>query len=369
MAATYSVELADAFGNRLDIIDEWVSLKYARSVNGIGSMTLVLDGSYEISFLKLDGRVSIQRNKRLDTETVFLIRKIERMLDSTGKRIIVVTALSATELLSRRIVAYDSSGSTLSETNKTDKADDMMKQIVRENFVLGSVSDTEREISSYFTVEADTTLGPALNKEFPRDNVLNVLQEISQATVTAGSVIYFDVVAPTEKTLQFRTYRGLRGIDHSFPGGTNPVTLSTEKGNIANVNRTYDWIGEYTYVYAGGQDSGADRDIRTASSRERIGESPFNRRELFLSSNATSGSDALLNEADAALRAGRPVRSFEAEMVNVPGATEYGVHWGFGDRVTAEFEGESVDATIDVVEISVVKGKETIQASLRVEEQ
>jgi hypothetical protein len=36
--------------------------------------------------------------------------------------------------------------------------------------------------------------------------VLTVLQEIAEASAEAGTRIYFDIVAPTVSTLEFRTY-------------------------------------------------------------------------------------------------------------------------------------------------------------------
>lgn len=364
MSASYEVRLMDSIGNTLDIIDDWLSLQYVRKINDVGSFTLVLDGNYNASYLKLDGRIVVFRNNKIDGNTAWLIRRVTRELDSNGRRNFVINATAAIELLKRRIVAYDA-GSAY--TNKTAAADNMMKAIVREN--LGSLAtDTNRDLSTYLTVEGNTSLGPVVSKAFSRDNVFDVLQDISDATVVAGSAVYFDIVTPAYNSLEFRTYRGYRGLDNSFPGGLVPVILSSHRGNLANVTRTYDWMDEITYVYAGGRGQEANRQIATASSQERIGQSPFNRREGFRNSSNTDGATALQNEANAGLWEGRPKRTFLAELVNVPGATEYAVHWNFGDKVTAEFEGESIDCIIEAVQVTVAGGKEDIKASLRVEE-
>lgn len=370
MPTDYAVSLLDPYGIELNLINEWLTLSYTRSVNDVGVLELVLDGNYSpFANLMLDGRLVVWRNARgrtyADTDTTFFIRKIERTLASSGERTITVVGLSAVELLRRRIVAYDAGSS---QAAKSDLADDLMKEVVREN--LGSsATDSDRDLSAYLDVEADVSLGPTVNADFARDSVLAVCQEVSQTTVQAGSPVYFDIVAPAQASLEFRTYRGQRGLDHTYPDGINPVILSPERGNLVNVSRTYDWSDEVTFVYCGGQDAGVSRDVQSASSEDRITLSPFNRRERFVNySQATSGSGTLQDQAQAGLRDGRPKRSFTGELVNVPGTTEYGVHWKFGDLITAEFEGEAVNCMVEAVQVNVVKGRESINAKLRVVE-
>lgn len=356
---TYTIKLLDPMGNLIYSIDNFLSFTYTRPLNDIGSLTVPLPYSFDVSLLRLDGRLCVYRDGRLDTETVWLIRKVTKRLSSRGEKTIIVEAVSANELLKRRLIAY---ASDTAYSEKTDQADDMMKQIVRENMG-ASATETSRSWASYLTVQADTSQGPSLTSSFAWANVMDTLQDISQATITAGSSVYFDVVAPTQSTLEFRTYRDYRGIDHRFPGGTNPVILSTERGNITEITRAYDWTNEVTYVYANGGGFGSERGTATASSAERIGNSVFNRREATANAQTGAG-ESLQQTANAGLRSGRPVRIFDATLVNVPG-TEYGVHWGWGDLITAEYESESIDCSIDAIQISFAKGKETIKGVLR----
>lgn len=362
MAVTYEIWLLDSLGNTLDIIDEWLYLKYDRSLNNVGSLELGLDGNYpNFDFIKLDGRIVVWRDGKIDTETTWVTRRIIKTLDSDGTLSISIGAFSANEILSRRIVAYDDGTSQSDKTNLA--ADNMMKQVVRENFS-GSATDANRNISTYFTVESDTSQGPTTSKSFAWNNVLDVTQDISLTTISAGSSVYFDVVSPTYNTFEFRTYRAQRGLDHRFPGGTNPVILSPERGNLVSVVRQFDYSGEGNYVYAGGAGFNQFRYVATASSSERINESPINRREIFINAQDAIA-QAVDDTASAALRENRPKRTFSAQLVNVPDATEYGVHWNFGDLVTVEFDGETIDCSIDAVQIRVEDGEETITATLR----
>ena len=363
----YSVLLTDEVGVTLDTIDEWQLLQYTRNVNEIGTLTLIIDGNYPIANLKIDRRILVQRQigSRIytDTNTPFLIRRTTRKLDARGKRTIEVLAFSAVELLSRRIIAYNSG---TSQSEKTAEADDMIKEIMRENFGT-SATDTDRDLSTYLTIQTDATLGPSITKEFPRDNIMDVVQEIALTTSESGSPVFFDIVSSGEG-LEFQTFKGVRGIDNTFANGGNPVILSPNRGNLVDVTRAYDYANEINFAYAGGTGTGPGRKIKTAQSDDRINQSPFNRRETFVSESNTNNNAALTNEAKMAVRAGRPRRTFEGTILNVPGATEYGIHWNFGDKVTAEFENESIDCFVDGIAITVKGGRETIRATLRADE-
>jgi hypothetical protein len=362
MASSYEIWLLDPLGNPLDIIDEWLYLRYDRAINNIGALELGLDGSYaNPDFIKEDGRVVVWRNGAIETETTWFIRRVIKTLETDGTLTISIAAFSANELLARRIVAYDA-GTTYAD--KSDQADDMMKAVIRENFG-SSASNANRNAAAYFSVEADVSLGPSMAKSFGWNNVMDVMQDISLTTISSGSSVYFDVVSPTYSTVEFRTYRGQRGIDHTFPNGTPPVVFSPERGNLVSVIRSFDWTNEISYVYAGGQGFSQFRYISTASSSDRIGVGPFNRREMFLNATQEGTATAVDSAALAALRENRGQRVFHGEIVSIPGATEYGVHWNFGDLVTVEFENEMINCSIDALQIEVEAGKETIKASLR----
>lgn len=360
----YEVRIANSAGQTLDVIDGWLSLTYTRAVNDVGCLELALSGSYDTSFLYTDGRIFVYRDGNLEGETPWFIRKTIQRLDADGAESVTVYGYSAMELLRTRIAAYPAGASQVS---KADYADNLMKAIVRDNMG-SSASDTNRSLATYLSIESDASIGAFVQKSFSRDNVLEIIQEISQTSITAGSAVYFDVVAPAQTNLEFRTYLNLRGIDHTFPGGINPVVLSPERGNLVNVELSFDRSEEITFVYAGGTGQKDVRIIKTACSVERMGESPFNRRELFYDNTNISGSAILVYEAEAQLRAGRPVRTFSGELVNVPGSCEYGVHWNLGDRVTATYKGQAFNCTIDAVTVTVQGGREEINGTLRVEE-
>lgn len=369
MSVKYEIQILDALSNQLDHVVDWISLDYVRAVNAVGTLKLVLDGDYNTDLLKLDGRILVWRNvdgrSYIDTDTAWLIREVDDILDDKGAKVIEVTAFSANELLTRRVIAYDAG--TAQASASSEAVDDLMKRVVIQN--LGAcAAGTQRDISTYLSVAACTTQGPSTNGDFARDNVFKLFQDFCKDAYEGGSAVYFDVVTPDYDSLEFRTYRDYRGIDHTFPDGITPVVLSPERGNLKDIVRSYDYTKEITYVYAGGQGLKTGREVQTASSSERLNQSPFNRRESF--ANATSSSEAgvVQDAADAALRAGRPVRSFSGDIESEAPGVKYGVHWAWGDKVTAQYKDVSVDCTVDAIKVSVDKGKEQIKVALRVEE-
>lgn len=362
--AEYSVWLHHPTGYRMAVISDFVKLEYSRAVNQAGAIKLVLPPTFDRTLIQVDSWLAVWRRitslEYLDTETIYFVRGIKPILRSDGQELFEVSGVSALELLGRRVIAYEAGTSF---TQKAGATDNIIKAIIREN--LGSTAtDSNRNLSTYLSVQADLGQGPSASKSFTRRNVLQTAQEIAQDSIQAGSAVYFDVVMSGGSSLEFRTYRGVRGIDHTAPSGLNPVILSPNFGNLTDVERAYDYTDETTFVYAGGLGSGSSREIATACAITRIGISPFNRREVLADGRQAASTNELQNEARAALRQSRPYRTFTATLVNTP-ATAYGLHWGFGDAATAEFDNEIVNVTIDAVTVTVEGGKETIRVELR----
>lgn len=368
--AGYQIVLRDPFGNQLAIIDDFISLDYVRVVNGIGSLTLTLSKKYDTllfvgSDIKVDNRLEVQRqigngNFYLDTQMQWLIRAGQKTLDSKGQRLTVLNALCLNTMLTRRIVAYIAGSA---QADKTTFADDMMKAIVNEN--LGaSATDVNRIINAlYLSVQGNASAAQSIAKAFSRRILLPILQELALASYQAGTYLAFDMVANTNALFEFRTYIGQRGIDRR-QSSASPVLLGPEFGNLTNVVRGYDHTQEVTFGYAGGQGIGASRIVGTATDAVRVNASPFNRIEKFLDGRQSSDVTHLNNDANNLVKDGLPKNTFKAEIVDTP-ATTYGLHYNFGDYVTAIFEGETIDCRIEQVRVTVKNKDEVIKATVQ----
>ena len=365
----YQFVICDQYGNALAVADDYTSFDCVRVVNDVGALVLDLPPKYDqyifsgadiIPDLRILMYAKPTNAFSLYTDTIWFARKGRKILSGKGERTSTIILSDAIQLLNRRIVAYNSGAS---QASKTDQADDMMKAIVRENF--GSLAtDTDRDWSAYLSVEVDLGLGQSISKSFSRRKVLRVLKELADASYQAGTYIAFDIVAISPSQLEFRTFATQRGVDHRWPTSTNPLILSPEFGNLANVDRGYDHSNEITYAYAGGQGEGASRVIGTASDTTRINQSPFGRIEGFADARMTSDTTQVQDEARSLVKQNVPRNTFSGKIVETP-STIYGLHYGFGDVVTANFEGEVIDCYVDKIRVRVTQDGESVDSQLR----
>lgn len=357
--ADYSVWVSDPFGVELEVIDYFHKLDYSRSINGVGVLNMTVP--YSIDFKK-DYRIGVWRTvgskTYLDTDTVFLVRKIVKTRDSRGRRLVSITAFSALILLGDRIVAYPAGSA---ESDKTNVAiDDMMKEVVKEN--LTNPSDTDRSIIKYVSVDGFDGAGPVDSKAFAWRLVADVLGELSLLASKNGFPIYYDIVAVPPRNLVFKTFPLIRGKNLT---GDDGLILSEEMGSLTDVVITEDYTNEKTFVYAGGQGEGDLRIIRTAEDSVGIGQSPFGRREVFVNATSSEDSNVVQSAADSKLRASRSLFNFEATIIDNEQA-RYGIDWGLGDLVVANAGKESFNCMVDNIRVSLSGGREIVSADLRV---
>mgnify|MGYP001617545787 FL=1 len=353
----HSLELRRDDGTLLAIVDTLTSATYAIVANDVAPCTLVLPWDYNPALLVPDNRIDIWRapdNGAPSRQRIYFLRYLEEGTDEDGNRAVIVKGYDQNYLLTSRIVAYDAG---TPYTEKTGYADDIMKAIVRENMSTLAV-DTARQISStYLSVEPDLSLGPTLTKiTFPRKNVLNALQAVAEAARTAGTPVYFDLVAIDDTQLQFRTYINQPGVDHTSTG-IAPVSLGMEHGNMVSAKLVRDWSQEFTYVYAGGSGTGTARRIITAESTARSGRSLFGRREEWYDRSNLSLTTTLTVAAYKRLAEGRPRLQFSGKL----SGEGYGTTWRWGDKLPAVYNGQEYVSVIRAVTVRLDEdGNESI---------
>lgn len=372
MPADYQLILYDPFGVELGVLDSFSTLDLVRKVNGVGSLVLNLPKTFDdLLFtgddIRPDNRIAVFRKVGgggfyLEGDTQWMVVDGYKNLSESGERISIVKCEDAIGLLKRRTVAYNAGSAQALKT--ATFADNAMKAIVDENFST-SATDTDRRLATtLLTIQANQSLGASVGKAFARRNVLDVLIEYANASELAGTYLAFDIASQTQSTLEFRTYASQRGVDRRWPGGSNPVLLSQELGNLSGASIGYLHSQEINYVYAGGQGIESARNVQVSSDTTRIALSPFNRRESFVDARMTNTSSILIDEADAAVRAGNIKRPFSARFTENE-TTLYGLHVNFGDFVTAVYEGQKIDCRLNNIRLNVRGGQEQIDARLQ----
>lgn len=334
---------------------------------GIGVLECTLPLSFDASLLLKDGRVGVWRaiNGRppyLDNNAIFLIRYLD-----FGPSSIFFRAYHATKLLSRRIIAY-AAGSTYT-TKAAAPADDQIKTFVNENMLAGIVPvdrdgvETYADISAYLTKQVNRGLGASVAKSAARRILLDVATELAQASATAGTYLTFEIMAPSEGTLELRTYAGQRGVDRRA-GTANPIILSSARGNLSNAHLIVDYDNEVTFVVAGGQGEEENRLIGTSFDATRAGESAFGRIEDFRDASNVATQAAVDDEADTQLRNARPLIQVTGDLVETSGLTR-GIDFDLGDIVTAEQGAQQYDVRIDQIRETITDQGRQMSCQLR----
>jgi hypothetical protein len=370
---TYEIWLTDDAGNRLDSLTNKVH-NFTAIVGGMGDLSITLPFDYPWTTLgfgnpvALDRRIEIWRGA--NNTRASLIPGAVYFLRDIGLEIKRENALTVTggpgpsDLLHRRIVAYNVGSS---QAVKDDLADDMMKEIVRENLG-GSATDPDRDITALdFSIQADAGAGPNVKHTINRNWVDDTLDEIAKKARIEGTRVYYSVVPVTGTNgltaFEFQTWIDQPGQDLTDSKG---LVFSWKRGNLLDPKYKKSYRNTINYVYTGGQGEQGTRNVRAVSDPTRIAYSRYNRREGWAdASDVISGSaneDAEIDSrGNAVLRDGQPELTFSTDIIDTDNA-RFGVDWNQGDRVPVNFV-EQFEVVIDRIRIRVGRdGKETIEA-------
>lgn len=364
----YYLILSSAMGVRLGIVRDYISIELTRIVSAVGALVFTVPAHlYDREDFPIDGvveawRAPLNEPASLFLETIWFIRRRTKAI-SGGMSVWKITCYDALYILgdpsgnTGRVIAYNA-GNAYSE--KLDEADDMCKAIMREN--VGSLAtDVTRSLATYLSITADTSQAQIIRKEFSRRNVLATLQELAQASTLAGTYLAFDIICltPPNETatptfaLEFRTYITQRGVDRRA-SSANPILIGPDFGNMDEIELDEDWTDEQNYIYMLGQGVANVISVVPAFDAVRIGQSPFNRREFVANSSSTGDAAALQDEADAALRAGRPKTKLSARLLNTR-QIRFGVDWNWGDYLTAQVEGFAFDCRVEAISVRITQ--------------
>lgn len=358
MSTIYRADIFSNTGTRLTSPGGVQPLEgeYTLTERGVGVLRLVLPPTVPLAFLQKDGRIQLLRGldgaaPALEGDATWLIRR-RRQQFVNRENTTTIWALHVNDLLARRIVAY---AAGTSQASKSDLADDMIKDIVRENFV--SPTDTARTMTG-LTVQADLGAGPTIAKAFARRNVLSLLQDICDSAAAAGTYLGFEVRTDGSGFV-LRTYTQQRGVDRRVGSG-NYLEVSPSTGAIASSSLDEDWTEEQTYMYSLGQGEGEQRAIGTAENTTAAGASPFGRIEGSYQANQATTQAQLDAAAEGALYAARGRIVYEARGQESP-RFRYGRDYKWGDLLTVTDFGRQFDVRVDPVRVSFGRGGEEIE--------
>jgi hypothetical protein len=388
--AEYEFWLTDDAGRRLKLLTGLAFVSYTRSIVGLGTVNFGLpfqpfNDEFK-PYFKPDWRLEAWRSPKSGTplrrEDVFLLRKPHVYVRDDGSKGLQFYGRNGLDLLYRRSV-IQSPGT--SWTKKTDFADDMAKEIVREQMLYGSavdqngvVDNTRAWPQNEFLVQGDASLGPTLTRDFEGKQVIDILKEIKAATFQLNlnastnrrilfSVEPFSVTGLSTafgSTLgwQFRTYADLYGQDR-----TGGIEFSEENENIEKPSYSISHLDEVNTVYVTNGQGSAVPQFAMVQDADRAAQSRWNRVENMISASSTvAGTTSLQDAGYAEIHNKRPVEEFPVTFLNTTGSNStpqslYGIDWDLGDLLRVNFAGKQFSVEVNVVYVSVDEnGVETI---------
>jgi len=373
-AGTYEIWLTDDYGLRLALLDYTLPFSATRDTNAIAHCTVNVPASFDENLIRLDYGIQIWRKSLGGTMSLwrpYFLRKWRFDTTADGEEVITLTGVDCNDLLRRRIVA---AYAEVAQASKTDFADDMMKEIVTESLADGvaPVPTAGTRVWADLSVQADSSDGPTLTKGFAYDRLLypsggGVLPSLAKAARTAGTEVFFDVqpatIASNSINYEFRTFTGQIGQDVTGTG----VLFSQEKGNLSQPFYEEDCTEEENYIYAGGQDTGIDRDVQQVYDAVRYNASQWNRCEGFQDARNQTAANGVREAGRAALEEGGPRIRFGGVPLDTR-SSRFQVDWDFGYKVRARYRDKEFDTIVRTVTIGMNEnGREFVQARLEYE--
>ena len=345
-------------GAKIATLGKVASFNYTHVLNNVGQFSINLDGDFDTSLLAKDRIIDISRwainSGQLRLDFRGLVTRIILADDANNNPINSIHGYHVNKLLTRRIVFY---AAGTSQAKKNAEADDLIKEVVNENF--GTAAASGRALpTANFTVAADTTDGPVIDKAFARKPVLRVLREVADASREKGTELYFGLEPSGDSLLTFVTRTDQWGVDRTTGSG-RPLVFSKNRSNLIKAKLDRNWNRHVNGVSAGGQGQGDAREVVF------IGDADGNvaelRAESFVDARSEETVAGVQTKDEAALTTSRPIQNFSGDLLSVFDS-QYGTHWSIGDRVSADHAGLQFDCLIRAVSVDVSERGEKITA-------
>lgn len=392
MAPIYQIRLFNQHGTQVAILDDYLRLDYTHRVNGVGAAAVALPGtSGYVGLVEQDGPLEVWRADPVNginwtREWEGLCISEARQSDAVGLQTYTVYAVSYLDILARAVVAYqaESVGAKKSGTAST-----CLWEFVDEN--VGPHATVAPAAAKYaarladgvrpgFAMGTDPAAGGTWAGSHANDNLLEVCQHIGADAGLDFDVVGNATVAATWNGVSqivpayiFWIYDGQRGTDRTVgnvdpatgrnTAGNAPIIFSLVHGNMAVPQYALGRDGSANRVFVLGPGEKTARTVRVVPNGAGIAASPVALREVARNATNQTTTSALDAVGGRVLAEMQPRESFSFQVIQIP-ACMYGLHYTWGDKVTARYGPVERDKRIVGIRAHVGEGGETISAEL-----
>ena len=370
---SHQVWLCNPAGYRVQLISDYVSLKYNRAIKGGSGLTLELLPGFDTRYLRDFSLIEVWRRvgeQAIRHEDVFVIQSIPQAQTHRGTKFLTLEGPTMTDYLlgknSRVVDAVE--GATGGAY--TDTTDNLLRLFTFDQLGVGAGSSGTsegRDLSIYagFTVEASRSMGPSVTVNGflrPLDDVLAEIRKKSEENTVSPLRLFWTIRAKSFNPLRFefivlpRYYGRYRGFTAAAP-----VIFAPMFSNVAQVEIEHDFREAWDAVFVtyGGTKASSTRIINTA----RRNVAPIAFREVYFDAANSATEAAAQVEAQSKLNEGKERKL--ARVTVVSNATHrYGAEYLLGDVVGTMFLGRRVEMEIAGEEISRNKDGETVSLKL-----
>jgi hypothetical protein len=190
---------------------------------------------------------------------------------------------------------------------------------------------------------SETTVGARWTGDRAYEKLFKGIQDIALATE-----FDFDIVGTGAGLFEFRTYAGQRGADRSTVGldtftalnaaGNQPVIFSIENETMQDVVKSLPRSEEKNRYFVLGQGQDAARVVTVSEDATLQDDSPWNLCEDTVNAVIQGDASALPDVGAAALAKAKPKTILTFRVLQQPKQL-YGLHYTWGDIVTARLDG------------------------------
>lgn len=336
--------------------DNWRTLNFTRTVNGIGSHAIAFEGltgpkpDPRFDLFTLDSIVEVWRQpfgKPWYLEYGGMHRTPEVSLSEGGHYIFTSYGRDYLTFLDRRRLLYPS---TLAQSIKGAAGETVIKEFVNENAGPGANNAARKNngVTLGLSIEADLARGTYWFGQRSWQPLLDIITEVALATG-----VDFSIVRTGDLTWEFRCYYPQMGTDRTLTAIFSPL-----HGNMLAPTYTVSRTEEATVCVVLGQEQGTARRTVTRRSTAET-DSPWNMIEMTKDARNEATYTGMTQDGDLALSEVQKNPEFKFSVLQTEGL-RYGVDYFLGDMITAKLY--SITDTKKIVEVSigVSEGKESI---------